>query len=280
MLTLFGPRSRYCDRVSRRSFLQIGSLTLGGLTLPKLLAAEERSGSAPRRHKSVIMVYLAGGMSHQDTFDLKPEAPVEIRGEFKPISTSVPGIQVCEHLPKLASMMDRLAVIRSVVGLRDEHSSFQNVAGFPMSQAQREGRPHFGSVVTHLQGAVDPVVPAFVDLFPTMQHRPYNSPSPGFLGHSAGGVKADGEELASMKLRYVSPEEFGARRRLIGEFEVLDTAYARAFDVLTSTKLVEAMDLEKEDPALRDRYGRGSNKPQGDAGPLMNDQLLLARRLV
>jgi len=295
MLSLLGPGNRYCDRVSRRSFLQIGSLALGGLTLPKLLAAEAQAGAAGR-HKSVIMVYLAGGMSHQDTFDLKPEAPVEIRGEFKPVSTCVPGIQVCEHLPKLASMMDRLAVIRSVVGLRDEHSSFQTVTGFPMSQAQREQRPHFGSVVTHLQGAVDPVVPAFVDLFPTMQHRPYNSPSPGFLGHLAGGVKADGEELASMKLRYVSPEEFGGRRRLIGEFDrfrraadqaarsgefdVLDTAYARAFDVLTSSKLVDAMDLEKEDPAVRDRYGRGSSQPQGDAGPLMNDQLLLARRLV
>ena len=102
-------------------------------------------------HKSVIMVYLSGGLAHQDTFDLKPDAPADIRGEFKPIATRLPGVQVSELLPRLAGAIDKLAVIRSIVGLRDEHSSFQNLTGFPMSQSQREGKPHFGSVIAHLR---------------------------------------------------------------------------------------------------------------------------------
>ena len=80
--------------------------------------------------------------------------------------------------------MDKLAVIRSIVGLLDEHSSFQNMTGFPMGISQREGKPHFGSVISRVQGPVDPVVPPFVDLFPTMQHQPYNTPGPGILGQS------------------------------------------------------------------------------------------------
>src|SRR5262245_43119326 len=146
MLTLPGSCARYCDGVSRRSFLKIGSLALGGLTLPKLLQAEAAANVAGS-HKSVIMVYLSGGLAHQDSFDLKPDAPDGIRGEFKPIDTKVPGIQICELLPKLAGMIDKLALVRSIVGLRDEHSSFQNLTGYPMDQAQREGRPNFGSVV-------------------------------------------------------------------------------------------------------------------------------------
>src|SRR5438045_1611612 len=120
-----GTGKTYCDGVARRSFLQIGSLAVGGLTLPRLLAAEQQSGRPS--HKAVIMVYLSGGMSHQDTFDLKPHAPAEIRGEFNPIASAVPGLEVCELLPKLAGVMDRCAVIRSIVGQRDEHSSFQNL---------------------------------------------------------------------------------------------------------------------------------------------------------
>ena len=97
MLTLFGPRHRYCDGVSRRSFLKLGGLAIGGLGLPDLLQLEARAGSVAGKgpslpHKSVIMVYLSGGISHQDTFDLKPEAPEGVRGEFKPIPTRVPGV--------------------------------------------------------------------------------------------------------------------------------------------------------------------------------------------
>src|SRR5882724_15633 len=108
MLTILGPepeRSGFCDGVSRRNFLKIGGLGLGGLALPQLLRAEAVSG-IKKSHKAIIMIYLPGGPPHQDMFDLKMDAPSEIRGEFKPISTKVPGIQVCEHLPRMAAMMD------------------------------------------------------------------------------------------------------------------------------------------------------------------------------
>jgi len=103
MLTLFGKQSPFCDGISRRNFLKIGALGLGGLSLPQLLQAEAVSGIG-RSHKAVIMIFLPGGPSHQDIFDLKLDAPAEIRGEFKPIRTNVPGLQICEHLPQLAQM--------------------------------------------------------------------------------------------------------------------------------------------------------------------------------
>ena len=291
MLDFVGRGRRYCDGVSRRSFLRVGGLALGGLSLPGLLKAEAEAGIA-RSHKAIIMVYLSGGMAHQDTFDLKPDAPDEIRGEFNPIDTNLPGVQICELLPKTARIMDKLTVIRSIVGLRDEHTSFQNVTGFPKSVSLRDQRPSIGSIISRLQGATDPVVPPFVDLFPTMQHRPYNSPGSGFLGPRYAGVKADGEDLASMKLRYISADHFGNRQKLLAGLDAfrryadnldvskMSSEYQQAFGVLTSSKLVAALDVRKEDPRVRDRYGHGSPKHQGDGAPLWNDQLLVARRLV
>ena len=290
------PRpGRFCDGLTRRSFLEIGGLSFGGLagglTLPQLLRAEQRQGRGSSS-RSIIMVYLSGGLAHQDSFDLKPDAPAGIRGEFNPIDTNVPGLQVCELLPRLAGMTDKYAVLRSIVGLRDEHSSFQTITGYSMGETQRDGKPSFGSMVSRVLGQTDPVVPAFVDLFPTMQHRPYNSPGPGVLGSKYAGVRADGEDLASMKLRFISPTQLGDRRRLLEEIDRLkqglpgerlaaaDNATQRAFDVLTSSRLVDALDVEKEDPAIRERYGKGSSKHQGDGAPLWNDQLLMARRLV
>lgn len=291
MFTIFGPGSRYCDGVSRRSFLKVGALGMGGLALPQLLQAEAQAGLGSSR-KSVIMVYLSGGLSHQDTFDLKPDAPSEVRGEFKPIATSVPGIQVGELLPKMAASIDKFAVVRSLVGLRDEHSSWQNLTGFPMDQSQREGRPHFGSVVSRIQGASDPVVPPFVDLFPVMQHKPYNAADSGHLGSAYRGAKMTGDDLTLLRQKGIAPDRFASRRGLLSAFdrmrsladsaeiETMDGTYRRAFDVLSSSKVAEALDVEREDPRLRDRYGRGSAKHLGDGAPMWNDQLLAARRLV
>ncbi|MCA9065997.1 MAG: DUF1501 domain-containing protein, partial [Planctomycetaceae bacterium] len=180
MLRLNGSAGRFCDGVARRSFIQLGGLAVGGLSLPQLLKAEANNGT--RRQKSVIMVYLSGGLAHQDTFDMKPDAPAEVRGEFKPIATTVPGVEFCELLPKMAMVADRCTVIRSVVGQRDEHSSFQSLTGYSMGEVQRDGIPNFGSIVSQELGPTDPVVPPFVDLFPTMQHRPYNSTGAGYLG--------------------------------------------------------------------------------------------------
>jgi hypothetical protein len=289
MLTLLGSRHRYCDGLSRRSFLQIGGLALGGLSLPHLLRAESRKS---RGHRSVIMVYLSGGLAHQDTFDLKPSAPAEVRGEFKPIPTSVPGVQFGEHLPRLARCMDKLVVLRSLVGQIDEHSSFQSTTGFPMNITKRESRPHFGSVIAKVQGPADPIIPPFVDLFPTMQHKPYNSPGAGFLGQAAQPTKLDGQQLASMKLNGLTLNELADRRRLLEQVDRLrrsadgadrtgmDTFYERAFEVLTSRKLVDALDVTREAPGVRERYGIGSPRHLGDGAPIWNDQLLMARRLV
>ncbi len=291
MWTLLGKSRRYCDGLTRRSFLQIGSLALGGLTLPALLRAEERAATRARP-KSVILVYLSGGLSHIDSFDPKPDAPDGVRGEFRPISTAVPGVRICELLPEIAARMDRFALLRSIVGLRDEHSSFQNLTGYAMDVARREQRPNIGSAIARVQGNTDPVIPAFVDLFPTMQHRPYNSPGPGMAGPACAGARAEGDAVASMKLRFVTPEQLGSRRELLnvfdraradlagGDLSKRDASYQQAFEVLTSSKLVDALDVEKEDQALRDRYGRGSPKHQGDGAPLWNDQLLMARRLI
>jgi hypothetical protein len=293
MLTISGASQsqRFCDGLSRRSFLSVGSLAVGGLTLTDLLRAEQQTGKS-LGHKAIVMVYLTGGISHQDTVDLKPEAPSEVRGEFNPIETNVPGILVSEQLPLLAQCMDRYAILRSIVGQTDEHTSFHPLTGYPMGQAQRDKIPNFGSVVSQVQGPTNSVTPPFVDLFPTMQHRPYNSQNAGYLGSRHDQVKADGEDIASMKLRFVSPEQFNNRRELLRNFDQLrkteetqrirgmDEVYGRAFDVLTSSRLVDALDLTKESQAVRDRYGKGSPKHQGDGAPLWNEQLLMARRLI
>ena len=291
MLTIHGQPSRFCDGVSRRSFLRIGALGMGGLALPQILRAEAQSGIR-KSHKAVIMIYLPGGPPHQDTFDLKLDAPKEIRGDFNGIDTSLPGCQVGELLPLTSQCMHRLAVIRSIVGLRDEHSSFQNVTGYPMDQSNREGKPNFGSILSHKLGQTDPAVPAFVDLFPTMQHKPYNSPRSGVLGPAHRSVQADGEDLASMKLRFVEPAQLDNRRKLLDAMDRfrrqadvhpvrnMDATYDKAFDVLTSSQLVNALDVTREDPKIRERYGLGSSKHLGDGAPMWNDQLLAARRLV
>ncbi|MGH7170230.1 MAG: DUF1501 domain-containing protein, partial [Gemmataceae bacterium] len=291
MLTVSGCRHRYCDGLTRRSFLQVGGLAVGGLTLPNLLRAEQRAG-ASKSQRSVIMVYLSGGLAHQDTFDLKPKAPKEVRGEFKPIATNVPGIQIGELLPRLARCMDKLILLRSLVGLSDEHSSFQNITGFRMDESKRDGKPHFGSVIAKVQGPRDPIVPPFIDLFPIMQHKPYNSPAAGFLGRAANPVKIDGQDLATMQLQALTLDQLNDRRRLLAQVDQwkrgadghdrtgMDTYYERAFDVLTSRKLIDALDVTREPAALRERYGRGSPKHLGDGAPMWNDQLLMARRLV
>src|SRR5438067_1783983 len=128
MLTIYGNKSRFCDGISRRNFLKVGSLALGGLTLSQLLRAEAQAGIG-KSHKAVIMIFLPGGPSHQDMFDLKQDAPSEIRGEFKPINTNVPGIQICEHMPLIAKVMDKLVVIRSIVGATGGHDAIQCLTG-------------------------------------------------------------------------------------------------------------------------------------------------------
>jgi hypothetical protein len=297
MLTIFGARSRYCDGLSRRSFLKIGALGLGAgsLTLADVFRSEARAatGSSP---KAVINIFLGGGPAHQDTFDLKTDAPAEIRGEFKPIDTNVPGIRVCEVFRRLASLMDRCVVIRSIVGATGGHDAVQCMSGWTMKDmAPMGGRPSIGSVLAKVQGPVDPAVPPFVGLAARTQHVPWSDAgTAGFLGTAYAAFKPDGPGMADLTLKDASLEQLSDRRQLLASFDTLrreldasaamqgmDALTQRALGVLTSSKLVEALDLSRESDRVRERYGDGKPyKFQFDGAPTVNDHLLLARRLV
>ncbi|MFN0050776.1 MAG: DUF1501 domain-containing protein [Planctomycetales bacterium] len=301
MLSLLGrPIDSFCDRQSRRHFLKIGGLALGGIGLPQILRAQEASGTARGSklpHKAVIMIYLSGGPSHQDMYDLKMDAPKEIRGSFRPIQTNVPGIEICEHMPRLATMMDKFAIIRSLYGSPDQHASDMCLSGYPIGpKGRQDNHPSLGAVVSKLHGPVDQAVPPFVGLTPPTRHAPYSNPGlPGFLGLAYAPFQPDGEGMANMRLQNVTLDQLRDRQSLLtnldgfrrqvefnSTFRGVDAFTQKAFDVLTSSRLVEALDLEREDPALRDRYGRGSSAPAfgEDAGPHWMDQFLVARRLV
>ena len=285
------PR-RFCDGVSRRNFLRIGALGLGGLALPELLRAEAASGIG-RSHKAVIMIYLPGGPPHQDTFDLKLDAPSEIRGEFRPIPTNVDGLQICEHLPRIATICDKLAVIRSIADAVDDHSDFMCMTARRKQAQPPGGWPTFGSVVSKVLGASAPGIPPFVGLEPKMKHRPYNAANPGYLGASHNSFRPEAEGKSDMVLNGVTVDRLADRRALLtsldrfrrdvdtsGLVSGLDAFQQQAFGVLTSSRLLEALDVTKEKQKVRDRYGKGDDKVHGDAAPMMNEQFLVARRLV
>lgn len=299
MLTIFGQnRSRsHCDGIPRRDFIKIGGLSMGtvmSLSLADVLRAEAKTGKRSS-HKAVINVFLAGGPPHQDMWDIKTEAPAEIRGEFKPIPTNVPGIEICEMFPKLATMMDKAAIIRSIVGSAPGHDAFQTNTGWTQDSLRSiGGRPSLGAVLAKLQGPVDPAVPPFVGLAETTKHVPWSDPgAPGFLGPTYAPFKPDGPALANMKLK-MSTEQLADRRKLLASFDQLrrdwdatgsiagvDSSNELAFDVLSSSKLVQALDLSKEDPRVRARYGNGQPyKFQYDGAPTVNEHLLIARRLI
>ena len=293
MLKIYGQKGRFCDGVSRRNFLQVGALGLGGIALPQLLQAEGQTASR-RQHKAVIMVYLPGGPPHQDTFDLKLDAPREVRGEFQPIPTNVPDIQICEHLPRLARLADKYTIIRSMVGARDDHSDFQCMTGRLRGSSQPLGGwPTFGATVSRLQGASTRAVPPFIGLEPVMQHKPYNAGTPGFLGVAHRSFRPEGDAKADMVLRDVTLDRLADRKALLGSFDRfrrdvdasglmdgLDAFHQQAFGVLTSSRLAEALDWQKEDPRVIARYGKGDPRPRGDGAPRLTEQFLLARRLV
>jgi len=293
MLTILGDRQRFCDGVSRRNFLKIGGLFLGGMSLPDILAAEAQAGSG-KSQKAVIMVYLPGGPPHLDMVDLKPEAPSEIRGPYKPIETSVSGIQISEHMPRMAKMMDKFAIIRSLVGARDEHASNLCLSGYSIGE-NRDGRhPSLGSVLSRVRGSTDRAIPPFVELIPKTQHAPYSNPGgPGFLGIAHGSVRPSTDAMQDFTLKDLSLSRLSNRKKLLnsldhyrrvvdgsGMLEQLNGVNQRAFDILMSDRLVKALDVTLEDPKLRDKYGKGSPNAITDAGPDWNDQFLVARRLV
>ena len=295
MLTILGRKQRYCDGVSRRGFLKIGGFGLGsvgGLSLVDILRAEADAGTRSP-HKAVINVFLCGGPPHQDMWEIKTDAPAEIRGEFKPISTRVPGIQIGECFPKIAAMMDKFVVIRSVVGCSGGHDGYQCVTGWPRgTMASIGGPPSIGSAVAKIQGPVDPSVPVTVGLAEKTSHTPWSeSGQAGFLGDAYKPFKPNGQMMADLKLTDITLDRLQDRKKLLRSVSELrrqsesigglNPFTEEAFGVLTSSKLVDALDLSKEDPKVRERYGDGKPyKFQSDGAPTCNDHLLMARRLV
>jgi hypothetical protein len=293
MLNLFGQTKRLCDGLTRRDMLKVGALAVGGLTLTDILRAEQAHGR--RSHKAVIMIYMCGAPSHQDMYDLKMDAPAEIRGEFRPIDTNVPGIQVCEHMPRTAAIMDKLVTLRSVYGSPDgDHDSFICYTGRSKRQQPPGGWPSVGSVTSKLLGPANRAVPPFVGLSPDTGHPPYGSPGhPGFLGVAHAAFRPSGPSRADMVLNGIDISRLGDRKNLLarvdqlrrevdatGTMEGMDSLTRQAFEILTSSKLVEALDLSQESPAVRERYGQGDPKNFGDGAPRNLEQFLMARRLV
>ncbi len=294
MLNLTGQEYRLCDGLTRRDALKIGALGLGGLSLPQLLAAEEQAGIR-KSNKAIIMVYMCGAPPHQDMYDLKMDAPSDIRGEFKPIKTNVEGIEICEHLPRMAKVMDKLIPIRSVVGSPSgAHDSYICYTGRPKKNEPRGGWPSVGSCVSSLLGSSEAAIPPFVGLSPKAGHPPYGSPGlPGFLGQKNAAFRPNGKVGEDMVLKEMDLGRLGSRRSLLDSFDTfrrqadsirsvssLDRLQQRAMDILTSSRLAEAFDLSQEDPKTLERYGKGDPKKHGDGAPLNLQHFLLARRLV
>ncbi|MBX6314558.1 MAG: DUF1501 domain-containing protein [Isosphaeraceae bacterium] len=288
--------------VIRREFLQVGFSGLLGLGLPGLLAgraaAKTGAQSGPRA-KAMILVFTTGGLSHLDTLDMKPEAPEGIRGEFRPIATKVPGLQVCEHLPGLAARADKLAVVRSLSHEHTNHlnATHQVLTGHPQPGAffdkiaSRDDYPCYAGALEYLRPRQDGL-PSGVLLPTFLMEGPLIWPGQhaGFLGprFDPWQIKQDPnkpdfrvEEL-SLPAGF-SIDRLGRRKELLDQLNALrasaDSWTAKdpmaeqrelALSVLLSGKVTRAFEIDKEDPRTRDRYGRH----------LFGQSLLLARRLV
>ncbi len=276
MFTIWGSKQKFCDGISRRGFLQIGALG-AGLTLADMLrlrAAANGNSSTSTNNKAAIMIYLPGGPSHMDMYDLKPDAPSEYKGEFNPINTNINGIQISEHFPQQAQMMDKLSIIRSIVSV-DEHSDTLVMTGYPDRVNRNANHPSFGSVISrlrHNQGEVPP----FVSLRGLSRGC-----EPGYLGIAHRAFTTSGPGLQNLSLANgVDSNRVGDRQSLLNHFDNvrreidasgtmqgMDSFASRAFEMVSSGAVRRALDLNQEDPRSRDRY-------QGI------DNFLKARRLV
>lgn len=315
-IAITGPAYRHCDGLSRRQFLTAGTLGLGGLTLANLLRAEEAAGGGSRR--SVIQIHLDGGPPQMDTIDLKPDAPTEVRGEFRPISTRLPGFQLCELLPKLADNANDWVFLRSIVGSIGRHDAFQCQSGFDTKNlASFGGRPALGCVLNHLWSSSTDVAPTFVDL---MQGRPLvrDSARPGFLGPALKPFRPDISKMFSRPLEpgmerelaakganhqtsmtlheEISSDRLSDRQWLLAQLDriqrksdrsgmmhAMDRFHEQASNILTSGRFAAAMDLEQEDPRTLQMYT--ADEPTVERFTTADDhfamrKLLLARRLV
>ena len=279
MLTLTGrTQERYCDGLSRRSFLRIGAFG-GALTLADLLRLRGQAAESPARrsgNKGVIMIFLSRGASQLDTYDLKPDAPKEIRGPYKPINTNVPGIDICEALPETAKVMDKIALLRTVVPAVDEHSDSNVMTGYSEVVNRVDPHPCFGSVVSKYRGGRNGL-PGFVSLRGVSRF----GTEPAGLGQAHRPFTPSGPALENLSLpKGVSADRVADRRDLLTRFDTMrrdidksgsldgmDAYTAQAFDMIASGAVRKALDISQEPDKVRERF-KGA------------DSVLLARRLV
>ncbi len=276
MLRFWGQKQGFCDGISRRNFLQVGAfgagITLADMLRSKALASNPVGRGQGTRQKSAIMIYLPGGPSHMDMYDLKPNAPTEFRGEFNPINTNVPGVQICEHFPLQARMWDKFACIRSVVSV-NEHSDSLVMTGKSQRENMTANHPSFGSVVSRVRSA-HADVPPFVSL-----RGMSRGTEPGFLGINHRPFSPNGPGLDNLRPQQaVTAERLDNRRNMLDSFDNVrqeidnnvanyDAFTQRAFDMISAGVVRNALDLNREPQASRSKY-------QGV------EQFLTARRLV
>ena len=290
MFSITGGRHATCEGVSRRSFLRAGVFGLTGLTLADWLRLQSVRAADGRstRDVSVILIWKGGGPSHLDTWDLKMNAPVEYRGEFKPISTNVPGVQISEHLPRSAKQMDKFSILRSVTHPDAGHESASHylLTGYkPTNDIPSNEMPSYGSIVSKECGPRQAGLPAYLAV-PT----PPRSTAAAYLGvaYNPFAVGAD-PNAANFSVRNltlpngISMSRLEDRRKLLGTLDKLrrdtdqtglmdgfDAFTRKAFEMVLSPAAQKAFDINKEDPATRDLYGRHT----------LGQSCLLARRLV
>jgi hypothetical protein len=279
MLTIFSKRrQRFCDGLSRRDFLRVGALGVGGLSLADLLRLRAHAGP-PARPKSVIMILLPGGPSHLDMYDMKPDAPVEFRGEFKPIKSNVPGMDLCELMPLQAKIMDKMAILRGVkfdTGPLCGHGYRQLFTGVSPVEPHR---PSFGSVVSKVRG-LTAEMPPYVSLtgYSRVNGDALFREDPAYLGPAHWPFTGRGDNLGLV--RGVTLERLRDRKTLLGSFDQLrrdvdgksdmaglDDFKKQALELISSRKARNAFELSREPLPIRERYGKAT-------------PFLLARRLV
>jgi hypothetical protein len=290
MLTITGKTHRHCDGLARRELLQIGALGLGGLTLAQLLRAEASGATRAQRPKSVIYIVLNGGISHIDTWDPKPDAPAEYRGAFHTIATKLPGVRFCEHFPRQAEMLDRLAVLRGVQSVENDHFLSEVYTGLPRTSGKR---PAFGSVASRLVPRHSPL-PPYVCLDRDSGDERFEFERPHYAGAGHAPFRPFGEAIENLA-PVKSLDRLADRQALLAGFNQLqrrldseaasgmDRFQAQAIEMIASPQVREAFDLTNEPNSTFERYGRGKYTHQADVNILYDwtpKPFILARRLV
>jgi len=284
-LSLSTNRHRLCDGTSRRSFLRIGALAPLGLSLPRLLAGQQPGKTA--RAKSVILVFLGGGISHHDSFDMKPEAVEQIRGKYKGIPTSVPGLNICELLPKTAQIMNKVTLVRSGTHENDHHETATNWVLSGRFGSAFGDHPAIGSIVAHETG-FSGMVPPYVAV-PKNPSFTWELGKSVWLGGRCESFKAGNPNDNNYRVRDlaqpagVTPEVLERRKSLLAAVDQLgakvkgndqmatyDEFSRKAAEMVLSPQAQAAFPIDKEDAKLRDEYGRTE----------FGQSALLARRLV